>query len=1229
MAGKFKKSRPLKHQKSKPAKKQVPVSDEGSSDSDDAEDMEFGVNLGDFQKSMDADKGNGHTDVGEAESDFSDEDDDEDDDGIVEALEGDNNDDQSTRKRRCSETLNGTDAVSSKKRKKTKTSAELQKPPTAQEMTRLRETENLFHSNLFRLQIDEMISELSIKKKRITSFTDWFASVKKILSEMKSGKQYELMDQKWLKKIGISVPFVQKPHSVKGVFSFLPPTSVSVMGSYAAGCSLGPRMNVDIAVEMPSKCFQGNDNLNHRYQRKRALYLCHVLAHLKEKGLISSSVEHEPRFELHRAGSPLIPVGVVAPAGQLQGHALVYIHITAQEGTFKLSKLSPCKNSVRANWYFDTEKSDEGKEPATPLHNSSILGDLVAKQNEAVKLEALQDFKNIKDGIILLKVWLRQRELDQGFSSFGSYLMTMLVVYLLRCRKISSHMSSYQVARTTWNYISESDWTVPTKGITLCDKPPEGAPTLSEFHENFEVVFIDCSGFLNLAAHLDAVTFKRVKKESTLAIQSLDDPSINSFQVLFMKPAPFYRRYDHVLCLFDMESLQKMNDTVASNEEKLDKMQFPTYLSKTLLLKNLQKGLGKRVSEFGVHMPKRTSWKVTEAPAQFSGPLLIGMNLDSEHAYSIVDKGPPADTPEANDFRKFWGEKSELRRFQDGSISEAVVWLSEQSVTFSHRRIVNRIITDYILQNKLSLNPSKSVVYLADQMEEILALSQVKPSSFSYGSGEEASLAVLAALDRLSSQLRGLADLPLDISGVQGSSPVCRYADVFPPLSTVHQAGKKLTKPGQNCALLRTGHRSTMAPAWIPPVEVVLQLALSGKWPDDAQAVRRVRAAFSIKVAECLRTQCGLTTQAFQNHVDVMKDGFVFRLRIAYQREPALLRQCTMPDGMIKSVDCKEARSLERETNHLPKLTSYLHGLHQLQPAFGPATCIAKRWVASHMIRWSHFPEEAVELLMASVFLNPAPFSPPAQPQIAFLRFLHLLSRTNWHLEPLVLNFNNELKRDDILDIERRFTSDRIQLPAMFIATPSDTENSLWTKEAPSLTILARVAILASQSLKVLEGCYLTETSLHTDMWKKVFRPSVDSYNLLIHLQPHMNPRRSQWIDAKVNENLQSLAPYTKSKDEKIPVTGYNPIQCYLQELEDAYSDYALFFHDVYGGSVIGVVWKPQSTEPKEFKVTHINGRELKRNNMNSSQLHLNQEALIEDFYILGDGLVTDRKSVV
>lgn len=89
-----------------------------------------------------------------------------------------------------------------------------------------------------------------------------------------------------------------------------------------------------------------------------------------------------------------------------------------------------------------------------------------------------------------------------------------------------------------------------------------------------------------------------------------------------------------------------MIDEKASREEKLDRRQHPIQLVTSLLMRVLQRGLGKRVSEWGIHMPKRVSWKVHESPVTSEGPLLIGINLDSEHAYSILDKGPPADKPE-------------------------------------------------------------------------------------------------------------------------------------------------------------------------------------------------------------------------------------------------------------------------------------------------------------------------------------------------------------------------------------------------------------------------------------------------------------------------------------------------------------------------------------------------------------------------------------------------------
>ncbi len=49
--------------------------------------------------------------------------------------------------------------------------------------------------------------------------------------------------------------------------------------------------------------------------------------------------------------------------------------------------------------------------------------------------------------------------------------------------------------------------------------------------------------------------------------------------------------------------------------------------------------------------------------------------MDPTAALRTLDQGPPADQADAaRAFRAFWGSKAELRRFQDGAITEAVVW---------------------------------------------------------------------------------------------------------------------------------------------------------------------------------------------------------------------------------------------------------------------------------------------------------------------------------------------------------------------------------------------------------------------------------------------------------------------------------------------------------------------------------------------------------------------------
>lgn len=114
-----------------------------------------------------------------------------------------------------------------------------------------------------------------------------------------------------------------------------------------------------------------------------------------------------------------------------------------------------------------------------------------------------------------------------------------------------------------------------------------------------------------------------------------------------------------------------------------------------------------------------------------------------------------------------------------------------------------------------------------------------------------------------------LTDIPLLIHGVQGSSAVFRYADVFPQIATVHQHSNQPIRKNKNCLILLKN--VIPLPMYVRAHEVSLQLSTSGKWPDDLEAFRKTKAAFHIQIAECLRKQCMLKANANFSYVDVYK----------------------------------------------------------------------------------------------------------------------------------------------------------------------------------------------------------------------------------------------------------------------------------------------------------------------------------------------------------------------
>jgi hypothetical protein len=71
---------------------------------------------------------------------------------------------------------------------------------------------------------------------------------------------------------------------------------------------------------------------------------------------------------------------------------------------------------------------------------------------------------------------------------------------------------------------------------------------------------------------------------------------------------------------------------------------FPQALS--LILEVLRRGLGQRVRHIGIMLPKTKIWPLTEFPSSSSEAITLGLTLNPEFAFSVLEKGPGANLPE-------------------------------------------------------------------------------------------------------------------------------------------------------------------------------------------------------------------------------------------------------------------------------------------------------------------------------------------------------------------------------------------------------------------------------------------------------------------------------------------------------------------------------------------------------------------------------------------------------
>lgn len=195
------------------------------------------------------------------------------------------------------------------------------------------------------------------------------------------------------------------------------------------------------------------------------------------------------------------------------------------------------------------------------------------------------------------------------------------------------------------------------------------------------------------------------------------------------------------------------------------------------------------------------------------------------------------------------------------------------------------------------------------------------------------------------------------------------------------------------------------------------------------------------------------------------------------------------------------------------------------------------------------FDDICTELLVAHQYYNVM----PTQPQTAFIRFLHMLANTNWNTELILLNFNNDLSREYIEKLEMEFISSRNAFPPLCIITSTGEtdKHTIWTKKTPCVKILARITLLARHAKQIIQQHIFKVFTADP-----LFSASMDGYNLIINLE------KKQVRDNLVYDFSSNSKKNCRQRKPFIPLSDFNPVDSYLNELRSGYDHVAMFFHN-------------------------------------------------------------------
>ncbi|KXH60473.1 nrap protein [Colletotrichum nymphaeae SA-01] len=1025
---------------------------------------------------------------------------------------------------------------------------------------------NIATASPFVLQTDELLKEVKVNYTETLDGADALLhKIRNLIQGIESHGPIPIAEatRKFQKTNKIKIPYPDPKPADDAPYklSYEKPAAYNVVGSYVSRTMIQAQANkgVDMIVQMPASLFQEKDHHNMRYFYRRAYYIANIAAALRKELAGSADLEFE-----YLNGNALLPVLSIRPSstsessesdesdekaesGSSKADFVIRIIPCAPEGVFPKKKLHPAYNSNRNGQPENAKESTV----STPFYNSTIKAEDTFVTYLRVLTRAKTDCAAFADACILGRIWLQQRGLGSSLAKggFGHFEWAIMMALLLQTGgrngqpALSSALSSTELFKATVQFLASTEF---AKKPFVFGTYKLGADLI---RENGPVMF-DPEREVNILYKMSPWSASLLHFHASTTMEVLNDTLANQFEPTFITKA------DLPLHLFDsiFEIQNVDSNSKSTNPDRRGAVWDLSFKAYTVLKKALKER--SQLIHFASQDP--APWSITSTQPTSLSNIQVGVIFDPANMGRLMEYGPSAELEkEAAKFRKFWGDKAELRRFQDGSILECVQWTRQTSAEICEE------IVRYVLQRHASLGAGDLRFHDAD-IPPSLDISPFDRESFE---------AARKAFSTLEQDIRGLEEMPLSVRQIAPVVPELRSASVTPPFALSQKSGP-------------------------PPMDVNLYFEASSKWPENLVAIQETKIEFLLDIDRRLRaahdnisTSLGRDNAArdIDNlaYLDIIyPNGAAFRLRIYAELEETLLdRQARNKTLDPQSrVQAEEALfSLNWRHKHLPLHTQTITTYCTRFTTLSNTIRLVKHWFNVHKLA-GHISEELIELLVLHVFLNPNPWKVPSSTMSGFLRTVLFLSRWDWRDEALVVDSSDDMTADDRAVAQHHLEAWRARDPTMshavlFVATPHDHLGLAYTRQGPSKLLATRMTRLAKAASKKIK-----EQGIALDV-AELFQPSLADYDVLLHFSTSGLKRVARDAASEAGTRT-SLFKNLDERTGKIPLPlARHPATVLLTELETAYEDTLVFFHGASGDAVIGAIWQPKLRSRQKFRV--------------------------------------------